>query len=137
MRKLLCALAALTILAGLPALYAAGQATQEQTPPQTKTLTGEPIDVQCYMTRPTGFGAGHAACAARCLERGLPAGLLVAEKDEEGADKKQVYLLIAAGERTLKDLIGENFGKQVNATGRLTDKDGIKVLQVETIATAN
>ena len=51
------------------------------------TLTGEIIDLACYLPHPeTGRGPGHRKCAETCVKKGLPMGLLT--------DDKQVYLLL-------------------------------------------
>jgi len=44
-------------------------------------FTGEVIDLTCFTSHPeTGAGPEHASCAKSCLEKGLPAGLLVGDK---------------------------------------------------------
>ena len=136
MKRTTWSLAALCLLLAIPVLMTA-RADAQDPKPEVKTLTGEPIDIQCYIGDSTRVGAGHATCAASCMERGLPTGLLVAEKDKEGKDVKQVYLLLDARGKTLKELVGTSFGKQVKATGQLTTKDGMKVLMVDTVAAAN
>jgi hypothetical protein len=51
------------------------------------TLTGEIVDLSCYLAHPdTGRGRGHRKCAETCLKKGLPAGILT--------DDKKVYLLL-------------------------------------------
>ena len=51
------------------------------------TLTGEIVDMACYMPHPeSGKGAGHRKCADTCIKKGLPMGLVT--------DDKQVYLLL-------------------------------------------
>ncbi|TMB48979.1 MAG: hypothetical protein E6J60_13640, partial [Deltaproteobacteria bacterium] len=51
------------------------------------SVTGEVVDLACYMVHPqSSVGAGHKKCAEVCLKKGLPAGLLTADK--------QLYLLL-------------------------------------------
>src|SRR5262245_13296269 len=51
------------------------------------TLTGEIIDMACYLPHPeTGKGQSHKKCAETCVKKGLPMGLLT--------DDKQVYVLL-------------------------------------------
>ena len=51
------------------------------------TVTGEVVDLNCYMHDPaTGHGTTHRQCATGCLKRGMPMGLLTGDK--------QVYLLL-------------------------------------------
>ena len=51
------------------------------------TLTGEIVDMACYVAHPaTGRGASHRKCADTCLKKGMPMGLLT--------EDKQLYLLL-------------------------------------------
>jgi len=51
------------------------------------TVTGEVIDMSCYLHHPTtSTGSGHRKCAETCAKKGLPMGLLTADK--------QVFLLL-------------------------------------------
>ena len=52
-----------------------------------ETLTGEVVDLACYIPHPaTGHGTGDRKCADTCLKKGMPMGLLT--------EDKQVYLLL-------------------------------------------
>lgn len=52
-----------------------------------ETITGEIVDLACYMAHPaTGQGAGHRKCADVCLKKGMPMGILT--------EDKQAYLLL-------------------------------------------
>jgi len=54
---------------------------------RAETVTGEVIDLSCYLSHPsTGTGRGHRKCAETCAKKGLPMGIL-------GKDEK-VYLLL-------------------------------------------
>ena len=51
------------------------------------TLTGEVVDLACYVPHPaTSHGTGHRKCADTCLKKGMPMGLVTADK--------QLYLLL-------------------------------------------
>jgi hypothetical protein len=51
------------------------------------TITGEVIDVACYLPHPEmGRGNSHKKCAETCLKKGLPMGVLT--------EDKQVYLIL-------------------------------------------
>jgi hypothetical protein len=51
------------------------------------TLTGEIVDMACYVGHPaTGRGPSHRKCADTCLKKGMPMGLLT--------EDKQLYLLL-------------------------------------------
>jgi hypothetical protein len=97
---------------------------------EDQTLTGEPVDIPCYLGGK--MGEGHAACAKSCADKGNPIGLAV-----KGADgKDQLYLVLGAGGKAAKDLMGEHMGKQVNVTGQVADKDGMKVITVAKVEAA-
>ena len=52
-----------------------------------ETLTGEVVDLACYIPHPTtSHGNGHRKCADTCLKKGMPMGLVT--------EDKQVYLLL-------------------------------------------
>ena len=77
---------ALAILALTGALcWAHGPA--EAADAEKVTMTGEIIDLACYLPHPaTGQGNAHKKCAETCVKKGLPMGLLT--------DDKQVYVLL-------------------------------------------
>jgi len=87
-----------------------------------KTLTGEVLDLSCYLTN-GAKGPGHAACAKACLKNGHPMGLLTDEGD--------VYLLTFnksddAPFQALKELGGE----MVKIKGTQSDRDGMSLVVV-------
>ena len=69
MRKALASLAALAIVAGLAASLRA----------ESKTVTGEVIDVQCQMKKAENVGEGHSDCALSCAKKGAVMGILTAD----------------------------------------------------------
>jgi hypothetical protein len=87
------------------------------------TLTGEPVDIQCFLQGRSG--EGHASCAKSCAEKGLPIGLYVGEGDEG-----ELYLVLGGGGKDAKAHLAEHMGKQVKATGKVSMKGGMKVLTV-------
>jgi len=94
------------------------------------TLTGEPVDMNCYLGGKAG--EGHAACAKGCIEKGNPVGLAV-----KGADgKTQLYLVLGGGGKAAKDYMAEYAGKQVAATGTVVEKEGMKVITVTKVEPA-
>lgn len=88
---------------------------------ETKVLTGEPVDISCYLGGKSG--AAHASCAVACAEKGLPIGLLVGE-----GETKQLYLVLGGGGKSATDLMVAHMGKQVEVTGTVTKMNGLMVL---------
>ena len=89
---------------------------------ETKTVTGEILDMKCYMTS-GAHGPEHKDCAAMCVKGGSPMGIL--------ADDGKVYLLIegkdgAAAFEDAKKYAGET----VTLTGTLSEKNGVQALIV-------
>ena len=89
---------------------------------EPKTVTGEILDMKCYMTS-GAHGQGHKDCAVMCIKGGAPMGIL--------ADDGKVYLLIEA-----KDDSGafeeakKHAGEMVTITGTLSEKNGVQALIV-------
>ncbi len=118
------ALAAVTLAlalspAALPSV--AGGAAREV------TLSGEIVDLGCYMVHPaTATGAGHKECATKCLAKGMPAGLLT--------PKGELYLLLMDHDKAtvygrIKDLAAET----VSVTGRVVKSHGMTGLVVASV----
>jgi hypothetical protein len=92
-----------------------------------ETVTGEVVDLACYMPHPqTSQGAAHRKCAETCVKKGLPMGLLT--------DSKQVYLLLEDHENPkpyaqLKDKAAE----KVTVEGEKVTQGGVQGLVVESL----
>ena len=114
MRKALASLAALAMVAGLAASLRA----------ESKTVTGEVIDVQCQMKKAENVGAGHSDCALSCAKRGATMGIMTSDG---------VYTITgdytADNNKKLLDYIAKN----VEATGDVTMKDGMKTIAVTSL----
>ena len=79
--------------------------------PQEVSVTGEPVDIQCYLGGRSG--EGHASCAKSCAESGLPIGFVTV--NDEG--KEQLYLVMGGKHKSAKDYMAEHMGQEVTATG--------------------
>jgi hypothetical protein len=92
-----------------------------------ETISGEVIDLACYMPHPqSGQGAAHRKCAETCVKKGLPMGLLTSDK--------QVYLLLEDHENPkpyaqLKDKAAE----KVTVEGEKVSQGGVQGLVVESL----
>ena len=98
--------------------------------PEALSVTGEAVDIQCYLSGRSG--EGHAACAKTCVEGGQPVGFVTV--DDEG--KEHLYLVMGADRKPAKDYVAELMGKEVTATGTLVTKDGMKILTVSKVEAA-
>ena len=93
------------------------------------TVKGEVVDVACSTAKKeSGKGAAHANCAMVCARKGQPVGILTADA---------VYTVVgdyAAGNNAkLLDFVAKN----VIAVGEVTEKDGVKSINVKSIKLAN
>lgn len=91
-----------------------------------QVFTGEIMDLACYLQHPeSGQGAEHAACAAQCINKGLPAGLKVGTK---------LYLLVGKGHDSVADKLAPLAGKQAKITGQLLEQEGLQAIIVHEVA---
>lgn len=120
MRATVCAL---TLLAAvLVPTYAVEAAESEDV-----VLVGEPVDIQCYIAGRSG--EAHASCARTCADSGLPIGFLAFNDD----GTETMYLVMGAEHKDAKDYMGELMGYEVTATGKVTEKNGMKILTVSAV----
>ncbi len=88
----------------------------------TKTVTGEILDMKCYMAS-GAHGDGHKECAATCINGGAPMGILT--------DDGKVYLLIEGSKNAdAYDEAKKFAGEKVTLTGTFSDKNGVQALIV-------
>jgi len=112
------AVAALTILFSLVAV---GSNAQDK----TKTISGEVLDMTCYMAS-GAKGDGHKECAATCIKGGSPMGLLTSDG--------KVYLLVENHDK--KDGYAQaktHAGEQITVTGTVAEKGGVQSIIVNEV----
>jgi hypothetical protein len=88
------------------------------------TLTGEIVDMACYVGHPaTGHGPGHRKCAEVCLKKGMPMGLLT--------EDKQLYLLLEDHDNPKPyQQLKEKAAETVTVEGEKKSEGGIQGLVV-------
>src|SRR5262245_42558785 len=94
-----------------------------------KSITGEVVDTGCYL----GHGARgekHVSCATKCLNQGMPMGLLTSNGtlylvtlDHDNADPYNSMKSMA--------------GKQVTVTGELLTRSGMKAIEASEVQLAS
>lgn len=119
MRKMFALMAGAALVAALAAPLVA----------QTTTVKGEVVDVGCAVKKaPGGKGADHAGCAMACAKKGLPVGVMTADA---------IYTITgdyaANNNAKLLDFVAKN----VIVVGEVTEKDGVKSINVKSIKLAN
>ena len=92
------------------------------------TLTGEVLDLYCFMKHPdNGQGPGHAKCAMNCIRKGLPIGFL-----SDG----EVYLIIGKDHESAKDMVVDFAGSQAVLKGTLVNHHGVRAIEIASIEKA-
>jgi len=89
------------------------------------TVTGEILDMKCYMTS-GAHGPDHKDCAAMCVKGGSPMGIL--------ASDGKVYLLIEGkNDSGAFEEAKKHAGETVTVTGTLSQKNGVQGLIVSEV----
>jgi hypothetical protein len=91
------------------------------------TLTGEVVDLSCYIPHPeTGRGPGHRKCAETCNKKGLPMGILTADK--------QVYLVLEDHDNPKAYAeLKEKAAQTVTVEGRKVAQGGVQGIVAEAV----
>lgn len=91
------------------------------------TVTGEIVDMACYIPHPeTGRGNSHRKCADTCVKKGLPMGLLTADK--------QLYLLLENHDNPKPyDELKQKAAQTVTVEGNKVTQGGVQGLVVEAV----
>jgi hypothetical protein len=93
-----------------------------------ETVKGELVDISCYMQLGK-TGEKHIDCGSKCVRNGQPAGILTSDKE--------LYIVIPEehhprrdGQVDIRDVMANNMGKQVIATGMVQETKQGKALFV-------
>jgi hypothetical protein len=115
------------VLATSAVVLAGDDAKKEKAAPTT--LTGEVLDLYCYMGHPeSATGADHAKCAQACVSKGLPIGFLTADGT--------IYLIIGKDHESASTAVAEWIGKQSTITGHVKEQKGMKAIELVSIGAA-
>jgi len=95
------------------------QGKQDQSAGAEKTVTGEIVDMMCYVDH-NAVGESHGqSCGAKCIKNGGPVGIV--------SDGK-AYLVVGE-HKPMNDQLAEYCGKTVALKGKLADRGGIAMLE--------
>ncbi len=103
------------VIAGL------GASSGAQEGPAMQRLTGEIVDMHCYLVRGER-GPGHAGCANACIGRGVTPGFV--------AEDGRVYLLLAERPVSVKEVVAGLAGQRVTVEGQVVERDGVRGFQL-------
>jgi len=90
------------------------------------TLTGEVVDITCYASH-AAKGDKHSACAQKCLQGGMPAGIVAAGK---------LWIVTMADHTSPSAKLAAWAGKNVTAEGTRLEKDGANIFEIDSVAAA-
>jgi hypothetical protein len=107
-------------LAAAPAIAHEGHHAKRQAEGK---LTGEVVDITCYLDHDSQ-GEKHSSCAQKCIEKGMPVGLV--------ADGK-LYLVIVSSHESPNLKLAPWAGKMVTIKGARTERDGMRAIDMEDV----
>lgn len=98
-------------------------------PAADMTVKGEVVDVACSTSKKeAGKGAAHASCALSCAKAGQPVGILTPDA---------IYTVVGDYAANKNAKLLDFVAKTVIVTGEVTEKDGVKSINVKSIKLAN
>jgi len=93
-----------------------------------QTLTGEVVDVFCYLNHgKDGLGKGHAECAKKCIKSGLPVAIKVGD---------QLYLASMADHTAANQPLVDLAAQQVTVRGKVMERDGQHLIAITKVEKA-
>ena len=93
------------------------------------TVKGEVVDIACATDKKdAGKGAAHAGCAMSCAKGGQPVGILTADA---------IYTVTGDYAANKNAKLLDFVAKNVVVVGEVTEKDGVKSINVKSIKLAN
>ncbi|TMQ57419.1 MAG: hypothetical protein E6K76_10395 [Candidatus Eisenbacteria bacterium] len=115
----------LSALLGIPL----GAGAHEMSKHKSAVITGEVVDTGCYLGH-AARGASHVSCATKCINAGMPIGLLTSQGT--------TYLLVMNHDNpdpynSLKGMAG----KTVSVRGALLERGGMKGIDVSEVKAAS
>ncbi len=113
-----CSLLALALGASL-AVTVHGWAAESKGGGQTQTLTGEIVDLMCYLDH-GAKGEKHKGCASKCIKGGGPVGLLT--------EDNQLYLVIG-DHKPLNDTLADKAAQTVTLKGKVVERNGMRMIE--------
>jgi hypothetical protein len=92
---------------------------QDLTAAAEKTVTGEVVDMMCYVDH-NAVGEKHGqSCGAKCIKSGGPVGIV---------ENNKAYLVVGE-HKPMNDQLAEYCGKTVTLKGKMAERGGIAMLE--------
>lgn len=91
---------------------------QNLTAAAEKTVTGEVVDLMCYIDH-GATGDKHSACGNKCIKGGGPVGVV-----ENG----KAYLVVGE-HKPINDELADSCGKTITIKGKVAERGGLVMLE--------
>jgi hypothetical protein len=91
---------------------------QDLTAAAEKTVTGEVVDLMCYIDH-GATGDKHSACGNKCIKGGGPVGVV-----ENG----KAYLVVGE-HKPINDELADSCGKTITIKGKVAERGGLVMLE--------
>src|SRR5438105_9765256 len=114
----------ISALAFSPLALAAEQGKENLDASASKEVTGEVVDMMCYVDH-NAMGDKHSGCAAKCIKGGGPVGIV--------SDGK-AYLIVG-DHKPMNDQLAEYAGKTITIKGKMAERGGVAMLENAEIVT--
>ena len=109
----------ISALAFSPLAFAAEQGKENLDASASKEITGEVVDMMCYVDH-NAMGEKHGqSCGAKCIKGGGPVGIV--------SDGK-AYLIVGE-HKPMNDQLAEYAGKTITVKGKMAERGGIAMLE--------
>ena len=105
-------------LATSPLAFAAEQSKEKLDAAATKEVTGEIVDMMCYVDH-NAMGEKHATCGEKCIKSGGPVGIV--------SDGKAI--LVVGAHKPMNDELAPLAGKTVTLKGKMASNGGVSMLE--------
>lgn len=132
MKRVTLCLMAFALAVAVTTAHAAdpkGSKTEAKAAPKSLTLTGEIVDMGCYMAE-GAKGEAHKGCASMCISSGMPMGLLT-------GDGKLYLLTLNHDKADPYNSAKKMAAEQVTVTGMMSERNGMKSLSVDDVKEMN
>jgi hypothetical protein len=84
----------------------------------SKEVTGEVVDMMCYVDH-NAMGDKHSACGAKCIKSGGPVGIV-----ENG----KAYLVVGE-HKPINEQLADSCGKTITIKGKLAERGGVAMIE--------
>jgi hypothetical protein len=84
----------------------------------SKEVTGEVVDMMCYIDH-NAMGDKHSACGAKCIKSGGPVGVV-----ENG----KAYLVVGE-HKPINEQLADSCGKTITIKGKLAERGGVAMIE--------